>query len=162
MPLPTPAADDPLSWRVLLALAARLERVRVANGYLTDIGADVRVDGPQVDLSRTAQPITWVAASEFDRGENSTQRLTFTAMTLGVTCFVPGDSVDHMRLAHRACTDLRRVFLDTSRDMPASDTGGTVQLTVVSELIETRPEGAPAIAVQITAQAGLVEKLSAL
>lgn len=161
MPLPTAAADDPLSWRVLLSLAARLERVRVANGYLTDLGADVRVDGGQIDLRGVTQPVTLIAATDFARAEGGSAKLARTDMQVAAVVFVPGDSADHMRQAHRVRTDLLRAFADTSTDLPALPRGGTVTLTITDTVIEPRPDGANCIAVQINAQAGLVDIVSA-
>lgn len=161
MPLPTPAADDPLSWRVLLALGARLERVRVANGYLTDLGADVRVDGGQIDLSDIAAPVTLIEAPDFSPREGGNSKLRPTDMEVAAVVFLPGDSAEHMRQAHRARDDLQRAFFDTSVDLPALPRGGTVSLRITGEVIEPRPDGANCIAVQINAQAGLVDYVSA-
>jgi hypothetical protein len=161
MPLPVAAADDPLSWRVVLALAARLERVRVANGYLTDLGADVRVDGGQIDLHDIAEPVTWIAGNDFAPQEGGTPRLIKDRLEIAAAVFLPGDSADQMRLAHRARFDLRRAFFDTSVDMPKGGDGGSLSITVADVFIEPRPNGANCIQVQINAQAGLAERLTA-
>ena len=161
MPLPTPAADDPLSWRVLLSLAARLERVRVANGYLTDLGADVRVDGGQIDLNDLRDPVTWIVGNDFTPQEGGTPRQVKDQFEIAAAVFLPGDSADQMRLAHRARYDLRRAFFDTARDLPKDANGGALSIVVTDVFIEPRPNGANCIQVQISAQAGLVERLTA-
>jgi hypothetical protein len=161
MPLPVPAADDPISWRLLLAIGERLERLRVANGALTDIGADVRLDAGQIDLMGLSAPATWLWADDFNAGEGGTGRLVRTQMQITAVALIPGDSIDHMRLAHRARLDLRRAFADLGEGLPTTANGGNVNVTVGNTLIEQRPDGSPCIAVQLTAQAGLAESIRA-
>lgn len=157
--------SDAVSFRLLASLQARLQQIRtgVDSPWLTDIGADVRIDGSFAGFQGIAdpQPVATVYALEFDRAESgSSQKQLSSQIGIVIDVFIPGETAEHMRLAHNARWDLVRALRDYSSDLPR-DLGGSVNnLQLTGELIQPA-FGSNLIAVQITAQAGLIERLSA-
>lgn len=157
--------SDAVSFRLLSSLQARLQQVRTGVGspWLTDIGADVRIDGSFAGFQGVAdpQPVSTVYALEFDRAEagNSAKQVS-SEIGIVIDVFIPGGSEEHMRLAHNARWDLVRALRDYSTDLPRDLSGSVNSLRLTGELIQPA-FGSNLIAVQITAQAGLTERLSA-
>lgn len=150
--------SEPLSWQVLQALQTRLQQVRVSNGYHTDIGADVRIDDVQAEEINA--PVVTITATDFSRNaQASSQRLVSTDMTFSVEVFVPITEGAYL-MSHRVRADVLRALRNTSGDMPKGDSG-TTKVDITSDRIIPRPDGASLIAVQITAQAGLSERIPA-
>lgn len=154
-----------VSYRLLQALQLRLQQIRtgVDSVWLTDIGADVRMDGSFSSFQgmNNPAPVSTIYALEFDRAESGNSRNQVSS-TIGlvIDVFIPGDSLDHMRLAHNARWDLVRALRDYSTDLPRDLRSSVNNLQLTGELIQPA-FGANLIAVQITAQAGLIEQLSA-
>lgn len=156
---------DAVSFRLLESLQARLQQIRVGEGspWLTDIGGAVLIDGSFAGFQgvESPAPVVTVYALEFDRAESGNSRNQMaTDIGLRIEAFIPGDTLDHMRLAHNARWDLVRALRDYSQDLPRDLRSSVNAVRLTGELIQPS-FGSNLIAVQITAQAGLIEHLSA-
>jgi hypothetical protein len=157
--------SDAVSYRLLASLKARLQQILTGaeSPWLTDIGADVRTDGSFAGFQGVAdpQPVCSVYALEFDRAESgNSQKQLASDIGIVIDVFIPGETDEHMRLAHNARWDLVRALRDYSSDLPRDLAGSVNSLQLTGELIQPA-FGSNLIAVQITAQAGLIERLSA-
>lgn len=153
--------SEPASYELLQALKARLQLISQANGYRTDIGADVRIDGSEITFD--GAPVVQVVMGRIERlsdEKKSTPRYRSSAADIGVQATVPCTAATAQLVGHRARADLLRALFDTAVDLPKQDDGMATSIVVRSEEILNRADGANAIVVQITASAGLTERIN--
>ena len=148
---------EPISWQVLEWLKARIEAIRVDDGYLTDIGA-----GP-IALDRESMPeedaaTTIVLGTDFAPTEGkSTKKTHVGGMDITIEFQVPYASTESpMKLAHRARSDLLRVLSGDLFNAPP----GFRSLDITGSSITPPEGGATSVVAQVTARAGLSEPLS--
>ncbi len=102
---------EPISWQALELLQALLRQIRIANGYRTDIGADVSLDGGQVPDD--SQPHVQLFAGDLPVTSEG-KRLRNQSMDVFVQAVVPiGGNAE--LTAHRARADICRCLLDWTR-----------------------------------------------
>lgn len=151
--------SEPISYRMLEALQARLQSISVANGYRTDIGQRVLIDAIYVPDDNA--PAVFVIAQDFARkAGTSTPRQRDSDVEIIVEALMPITRDSAQREAHRVRADLLRALFDTAEDLPKDETGSAHSITISSDRIVTRPEGSNHIVVQITASAGLTERIT--
>ena len=115
---------EPLSYRLLESIAARLALVLTANGYRTDLGETVRIDPAFVDPQQVG-PVTYVVAGDFARrAESSTQRQQSSECEIIIEAILPISRDNATLIAHRCRADFLRALFDTAVDLP-KDTDGS-------------------------------------
>jgi hypothetical protein len=130
-------ADTPRTWAIMQALQARLQLIRVANGYRTDAGADVRLDKSQL----AAAPRLTLYAGQVTHPDGTLRNeREFTVVVEGT---VPVDLDDAQQLIVALTEDVEDA-LDAFVAMP-----GALPLTFHESLFLECPEGMPAMAVQL-------------
>lgn len=130
-------ADTPRTWAIMQALQARLQQIRVANGYRTDAGADVRLEKSQLG---TGTRLT-VYAGQVTRPDGTLRNeREFTVVVEGT---VPVELDDAQQLIVALAEDVEDV-LDPFVAMP-----NALPLTFHESLFLDCPEGMPAMAVQL-------------
>lgn len=160
MSTPEPVIE-PLTWRVLQALQAQVQRVRISNGYYTDLGSDVRLSrasGP-VNAARVhiVSPSDSLNDNEPGKGLRGA-RTVRGEMSVIVEYMVPGESTESYLNAHRGRADLIRVL----RDDPALQPAGITQVRVTGRSILDPADGMPCVIAQITLTVSLVETTNPL
>lgn len=144
---------DPLSWQTVEALATAYAVVTVANGYHTNLGANIGTERQQA--SDTAQRLTIAVARM--RWASLAYRLREHFLEVVVEAWLPSASGDQEK-AHQALDDLRRLFPETTDVALAG--GGVAQVETISAEIFPRPAGADGIAVQLLLTATIREALA--
>jgi hypothetical protein len=146
---------DALSYQVLEAVLALLRRISVANGFRTDYGAAFAIEDRNV--AEVREPIGYLReGDDFQINEIGTsQRQRSGKMLVEIELAIPVSITGAVRLAHNARQDILDALPSSGAPFPDNATG----LSVESRRIVTRPEGANFIVVQVTARAGLVERI---
>lgn len=150
--------SEPISYRLLEAVATALRDIRTANGYHTDLGADVRVEAPIIVQGAS---VLFVTAEDFDRNTAAqTQRQRTSNVRVVVEAIIATGRATAQRDAHRARADILRALFERRIALPSdADGSSATTLTCTSDVIDQRLDGANALAVQITATAHLVERI---
>jgi hypothetical protein len=130
-------ADTPRSWAILQALQTRLQTITVAGGYRTDAGADVRLEPSQ--LGAGARITLYSGGTAATDPANRAER----EFTLVAEAVVPTDLDDAHALVVAIAEDIEQA-LDAYAPMP-----NALPLRFQESLILDRPEGMPAMAVQL-------------
>lgn len=146
---------DALSYDVLLSVLELLHRISVANGFRTNYGAAFSLADRNV--AEVREPIGHIReGDDFQINEaSSSQRQRSGSMQIQIELAFPVSMANAVREAHNARQDILDALPSSGAPLPNGATG----LTVESRRIVTRPEGANFIAVQVTARAGLVERI---
>lgn len=157
MPVP-----EPLTWRVLVAVQDLVKRVRKASGFYTDMGADVRLTGWQMD--RGTSPRVHICSpsdslNDGDIGKGLRGSRTVSGdMSVIVEYVLPASFADTHREAHRGRADLVRVL----RDDPALAPAGVRALRITGRRILDQPEGLPFVVAQIELTVSITETTTPL
>jgi hypothetical protein len=141
-------AETSKSWAIILALAAQLSTITTANGYLTDVGANVwteesqRTDdhalglmiysegitGPGVDLERPAKPLRDIA--------------------LLIEAAIGTDLDNACERIHAVIEDIETCMARYAKAQAQTPALQRVPMHVADMAILDRPEGAAVIAMQ--------------
>ena len=143
------------SWDLLQAVATRMAIIRTANGYRTELGADVRTEALPYD-NVTALILSLYVTSMPLLDEGSTPRQQNGSVEFAFEAFCPGARAASQELAHQAIADILDAFPRSQRATPIGV--GNSGLVITGRSILTRPNGAALIVAQVTARAGLVER----
>jgi hypothetical protein len=132
--------DVPRTWAILETLADRLRQIRKVNGYLTDAGADVRLEPSQFDPDDAPRITLYSLATIAPDDARSLSEREFTLVVEAIypTC------LDN---AHRAIVDMGA---DIEQAIEAYlQQPGALPLRFRESLILERPDGIAAMAMQI-------------
>lgn len=150
---------EPVSYRLLEAVQARLQGISIANGYRTDVGDNVVIDAPY--LAEGADVCFITSGAHTPTPASSTPRVRSGDVVINIEVVIPVARATAQRDAHRVRADVLRALIDTAIDLPRdADGSAATSLRITGDQILTRPEGAAAIVVQITASAGLTERIN--
>lgn len=150
--------SDPITWAILKQIKARIETVRVANGYYTDIGKNVSLEAfrphdlKDGELVRVVSPSDDLSDGEPAKTRTGTRFVT-GSMTVVIEYVIPATRADAHEKAHRGRADLLRVL----RDTPQTWTRGCRGFAVQRRDILDQPYGLPVVVVQLTARADIHE-----
>lgn len=133
-------ADPARPWQILLATADRLRTISVANGYRTDVGADVRTepsrfepeDGPRITL------YTGGVVRPDDARSRGEREFGFV-----VEALMPVALANAQELVTAAAEDIEDALLDP---LPLPE---ALPLTFEESLFLERPDGVPCMAAQL-------------
>lgn len=147
---------EPLTWLVLQHLNAMIQQITVANGYRTDIGANLVVND-RSQIPEEQAPFTLIVGTDtqFDdaRAGNRTQG---SDMDIVIEVSLPYGTENAELIAHRARADIIAASAGFLRGAPA----GFNRLTLASARIGTPDDGSAIVITQVTARAGLSEPKS--
>jgi hypothetical protein len=136
------------SWAIILALAAQLATITVANGYLTDVGNNVwTTDGqrPSEDALGLMVYSEDIVGPGLDRERPGKPVRDFTML---VEAAIDTGLDDAQQQIHALIEDIE-ACMERYAEFQASTPGLQVTPMVVSDIdILDRPEGAPIIAMQ--------------
>jgi hypothetical protein len=142
------ADSDPVTWQLALVLQAQMQKVRISNGYFTDIGALVLVEDIQTEADAALLP-TVIDVNTMSRtvaaGTNKRQRSVEFTVEAAVAC----TQANAKEMAHRVVADIERV-LDQQADLAPK---GIRSAMVTKVEILKRPEGGTAMVIQATGTA---------
>ena len=144
------APATPKPWTILLALQTRLAGISVANGYRTDIGANVELENTQ-DPTSTAEGITLysmglVKANDPRNQNTSIKYRDFTLVIEAATPITIAASVlpAHQRM-HEIVEDIEQAF-DTPLYFPGSAKALPAEFS--DAVFLERPQGLPIVLAQ--------------
>lgn len=145
---------EPISWQVLGVVKAMIEKITIANGYHTDLGAGlVLIDRSQLPEEDAAFTII-IAGAISAVAEKSSSRISSSEMEIIVEFALPMvDGTNPELLAHRGRADIVRAL--KSGELPTG--AGMGALKVTGSAIGTPDGGAAIVIAQVTARAGLTE-----
>ena len=141
------SAPEPPVWTLLGQLVGVLSAIRVANGYRTNIGANVYRELEQIDLDPDELPLPFIVVATSDDinlSELTTQRAR-RDFEVAANVFIEADISDAQQLAHAALEDLTQA-LPATRRYEHGD-GVVSDLTLTRGVIQQRAEGLPVIVV---------------
>ena len=144
--------DEPITWRALEALAALLSTVLVANGYRTDMGANVTLE-PYQQQQDSGPRLVIVAGTIETVQEKSTPRRTQSEMPITFEYQLPADFEDAQLQAHRGRADLKQALTSASAALPK----GCSAFRIESATVIQPEQGAKEVVAQVTARAVLEE-----
>lgn len=150
--------SEPISYRLLEAVATALRDIRTANGYHTNLGTDVRVEAPIIVQGAS---VLFVTAEDFDRNTAAqTQRQRNSSVRVIIEAIIATGRATAQRDAHRVRADILRALFERRIVLPSDADGSSATgLNVESDIIDPRADGAAALAVRITATTNLVERI---
>lgn len=145
--------ETALSWQVIQALAERLQIIRTANGFRTDIGARVVTETGQrlgddelaVSVLCTGIPVQSARGS-----------ILSSQMEVVLQVELRAGRADAQFLAHAALADLAQAL--PTKQRPIGLPEYCTNFEIADRRIFSRPEGADLVIVQVTARADLSEK----
>ena len=147
---------EPLTWQALELIKARVETIRIENGFHTDLGLGLVT----LDTGRDADGglMTLIAATDIPIDDTgSGNRTTRGQMDVVVEFYVPfGDDDVAELIAHRARADLVRVLRAPLRGALK----GIENLVVTGSRIGSPEETAGVVVAQVTARVDLTETSS--
>lgn len=151
--------SDPITWQILKQIKTRIETVRVANGFYTDLGKNVSLeafrphDMKDGELVRVVSPTDDLSDGAQSKTRTGTRWVT-GSMDVVVEYVLPATHANAHLMAHRARADLLRVL----RDTPETWIRGCRRFAVQRREILDQPEGLPVVVVQISARADIHEE----
>ena len=148
--------NEPLSWQLVEFLRDRVELIRTATGFLTDIGTGlIIIDDDQVSEDQS-EPATVISVQQLSRsGGGNAQASSDAAITIEFEVPRGGGQVNPRLLVHRARHDLIRALTFNLKLLPKGVTAFEVLTTQMATLEDDA--GHSAVVAQITARAGLTE-----
>lgn len=153
------STPEPLTWRVIEAVAAMLAKIKVADGYYTDLGTTPALTSRDQVSGNERAPFAAVLAGEMSTNEEATGRSRSRVvgeMELVVEYAVPVAATQNAeRQAHRGRADIVRALCDGMRNLPL----GVNELQITGSRIDAAPQSGTHI---IIAQLALRAKLSEL
>ncbi|HEX7113200.1 MAG TPA: hypothetical protein VF216_12210 [Mizugakiibacter sp.] len=114
-------AETPKPWQILQTVATRLGGITQANGYRTDIGATVLLEGPQddeADAERIVLYSTGIRRIENDRPDRKGRVFEFV-IEASVPCMVAAGVVPAHARMHDIVADVEQA-LDTYLQQPTA------------------------------------------
>lgn len=112
-------ADMPATWRFLQDLEACLKRIRVADGYLTDIGQMVVREVAQQDEADLPDTYATVVLSEMQPASDPAVFRTHAEVVASVLVMLRhGHAPDAQYRMHCAIADVQRCLRNAQRDFP--------------------------------------------
>lgn len=151
------STPEPLTWRVLDQIKTLVQRVRKASGYYTDMGADVRIAGWQVDRATAPRAHIYSPSDTLSDGDVGKglrgPRSIHGDMAVVVEYVLPVSFPDAHREAHRGRADLVRVL----RDDPALAPTGVRSVRITRRQILDQQDGLPVVVVQIELTVSITE-----
>lgn len=139
-------ADTPKPWQILQAVQTRLAGIMVANGYRTDAGANVLLEGVQDtadDVARLTLYSLGISRPAQDRPDGKGRVFEFvieaTVPCVGAAGVVPA----HQR-AHEILADIEQAF-DTYLQLPSALPAKLADVTFLD-----RPSGLDVVGLQVT------------
>jgi hypothetical protein len=118
-------STEPLSYRLLEALQTHLQTITVANGFRTELGADIKLEAYSLeDLGADIGLRAYVYATELTRdAAGSSNRVKKDRETVLIDAIVPIAAGNGQLLAHRTLADLRRALDQDERQWLAEGLG---------------------------------------
>lgn len=152
--------SEALIWTLLEAMQDTLQDVTTANGYNTDIGADVQLELPQFDAELESTFGRMVLAIDGEIAvSNASTRQRRRDFQVVAEVLLSADETDAQEKANEALQDLLDVIPSVVRYELSATAAADVQ--VLGQTISTRPEGMPCIEVRVVYSVTLQERLSA-
>lgn len=154
---------EPLTWRVLEYVQQLVQRIRITDGYYTDMGADVRLSA-WIPERASAPRVHIVSVSDtLNDGELRGRGLRGPRdvrgeMQVVVEYVLPASMPDAQKIAHRGRADLVSVL----RDDPALCPRGVTGLAITNRQILDQPDGLPVVVSQVTLSVSIYETTAPL
>jgi hypothetical protein len=149
------ARPDSLAWQTLVALESLLSSVRIANGWRTDLGAEISIEDDFASITNRTNPWLFIGMLDMPLNDQTQSRnLLSRTPTILFEFVMPASFRAAWKLAHNGLSDLIEVMPSSSEFLP----DGVGKLVINSTQILRRPEGFPAIVAQVTARVNLVER----
>jgi len=108
---------EPLSFQVLRSTVTVLERIRIADGYYSDAGADVRLEAAQPRDSEAAFLVVSVGALRRPTDPAAAKR--GRDMEIRIAARVPAGMNEAELRLHEILEDIDRAFIDQQSTFPA-------------------------------------------
>jgi hypothetical protein len=152
---------EPLTWTVLQQVAARLQTIAIDDGFHTDLGENVSLEGfvaSQLEnlgpegITRVVSPTDSLNDADTPKGRSG-PRSVQGEMDITVEHVIPITRADAHHQAHRARADIVRVL----RDDPRLWAKGITAFAITRRQILEIPDGFPIVVVQISARARIHE-----
>jgi hypothetical protein len=146
------ADSDPITWQLALLLQSSLSKVRVSNGYRTDIGASVLIEDAQTPTDAAVLPTVIdvnLTTRSSDTGTNRRQRSVDFTVQAAIACTL----ANAKEMAHRVLADIERV-LDQQGDFAPK--GIRMARATKAEILK-RPDGMNAMVVEVTGTANYLQ-----
>jgi len=147
------ADSDPVTWQLALLLQSQLQKVRVSNGYFTDIGELVLVEDVQTPTEATALA-TVIDVNTTTRTSDAATNRRQRSVDFTVEAAIKVTPTNAKQMAHRVVADIERV-LDQDASAPGSPSAPkNIRMAKATKAeILKRPEGFGAMVIQVTGTA---------
>lgn len=138
------ASSDPVTWQLALVLQAQLQKVRTANGFYTDIGAEVLIEDTQTPTDASVLP-TIIDVNLTTRTTDAAVNRRQRSVDFTVQASIKASLANAKYLAHCALADIEKI-LDQQADILPK--GFRMAKAVKAEILK-RPEGLDAMVIQV-------------
>lgn len=139
--------STPKPWLTLLAIQTTLQDIRIANGYRTDIGADVALEEVQ-DPADTTERLTiyTLALTRPDEPDNHNAAVKTREFEFAIEAITPLTMTVDVVAAHQRMHDIIEDIEQALTVVPS--TPGAIPARFREAVFATRPAGLSAVAAQ--------------